>query len=66
MDWAVSVRFDVAEVAAAVREAATIGREVAAAFPIDGRSVMLIFRTIPRGAPAHVTAHLVDRSGYPR
>lgn len=51
---------------AAIEEAATYGREVAAAVFAPGHGVLLIFRPIPRGGPAHVTATLVDRNGYPR
>ena len=69
MNWCIKVRCEPAEIDAAICEAATYGREVAAAVPLEGIAVLLIFRPMPRGdrnAPAHVYASIVDRNGYSR
>jgi len=64
--WCEHVRDGADDIDACIREAATLGREVAAAFLICEGTVCLIFRPIPRGGSAHVVATLVDRNGYPR
>jgi hypothetical protein len=68
MKWCVEVRAEAEEINAAICEAATYGRELAAAVgstDLGGR-VFLMFRPIPRDQPAHVTATIVDRNGYAR
>lgn len=53
------------ELEAAVREHLDLNQEVAGVCHSASGDVLLIFRPIPQHA-THVTATLVDRSGYPR
>jgi hypothetical protein len=72
MEWCIEVRPTCRAINEAIGEAATYGRELASAFPLASERgpgtarVILIFRPIPRGAPAYVTATIVDRNGYAR